>query len=257
MLFRSGVDMFNNLEDWFSGEEIIGTQRNDSSYMYTVLMNSDALQSRRQYSIYDIAGEAFEDQEMTKMNTVYHFRDSNGLVIVIDPLSSDSVRDRAAQEGDDVSKYAAMDTTVVIQNFVSYLKTVVTNVGAGQKDNRPVAVVITKTDLPTIDGCISYEHITEMYQANSGSYWSFSAIRDAMCEDFLNRNGFADTIMAIKVNFSNVHYFPVSAVGHEPNGRKFVPQHVMEPFNWILSSTDAQLAELMDVENPVSSSNEE
>lgn len=252
---QSNVDMFNNIEDWFNGIEIDATQRNTSSYMYSVLMNSNALQSRRQYSIYDIAGETFEDQNMPEMSIVYHFRDSNGLVIVIDPLTSSDVRAKAAREGADVGKYARMDTAIVVENFAAYLKTVVTNVGAGKKDDRPVAVVITKTDLPTIDECLSYEHIDEMYRANSGSYENFSAICDAICEDFLGRNGFADAISAIKINFSNVHYFPVSAVGHAINGRKFTPQHVMEPFNWILCSTDAQLADVMGVKNPVASPN--
>lgn len=248
------VDMFDNLEDWFGGTKIEGTQRNESSYMYSILMSSEALQVRKQFSIYDIAGESFEDQTMSDMRTLYHFRDSNGLIIVIDPLTSDSIRDRAEESGADVSEYAKMDATLVIQNFVSYLKTVVTNVGAGKKDDRPVAVVITKTDLPTIDEALSYEHMAEMYRANSGSYENFSAIRDAICEDFLLNNGFNDALAAIKVNFSNVHFFPVSAIGHESNGRKFTPRHVMEPFNWILCSTDAPLAELMGVEDLITAS---
>lgn len=250
---QTHVDMFDNLEDWFGGTKIEGTHRNRSSYMYSVLMNSDALQVRKQFSIYDIAGESFEDQTMTDMNTVYHFRDSNGLIIVIDPLTNTYVRDRAQEFGADVSEYARMDATLVIQNFVSYLKTVVTNVGAGKKDDRPVAVVITKTDLPTIDEALSYEHMEEMYRVNAADYENFSAIRDAICEDFLSSNGFDDTLAAIKVNFSNVHFFPVSAIGHESNGRKFTPRHVMEPFNWILCATDTPLAELMGVEDPIMS----
>lgn len=248
------TDKFDDIEEWFGGARIEGTLRNQSSYMYSILMNSDALQVRQQYSVYDIAGEAFEDQNMSEMRTIYHFRDSNGLVIVIDPLNSAEVRDRAKESGADVSTYSQMDSTLVIQNFAAYLKTVVTSVGAGKMEHRPVAVVITKTDVPTIDETLSYEHMEEMFRANRNAFESFSAIRDAICEDFLASNGFADTLTAIKVNFSNVHFFPVSAVGHACNGRRFTPKHVMEPFNWILCETNAPLAELMQVTNPVISS---
>ena len=246
------ADMFDNLESWFKGAYLGATPVSETAEMYSVLLSSDSLEIRKQFSIYDISGEAFDDPKMETMLPLYQLRDSDGTVLVIDPLSSSELRERVASEGGNVSDYSSVDNAQVITNYVTYLNTVLTNKGLGKRNNKPVAVVITKVDIPLIASEISYAAINNKFQAEQGRFVSFSNARDAICEEFLKDNGLYDVVNALTVNCNNVHYFPVSAIGHEQDGTLFRPENVMEPFSWILWEADPVLAKLIDLKNPIS-----
>ena len=57
-----------------------------------------------------------------------------------------------------------------------------------------------------------------------------------------------EAIQAIEANFSNVHYYPVSAIGHEMNGEAYEPEHVFEPFANIISVADPALAGVLKLQ---------
>lgn len=244
------ADMFDNLDQWFNGAYCDATRVTETAEMYSVLLNSGSLEMRKQFSVYDIAGEAFDDPKMESMLPMYQLRDSNGMVLVIDPLSSIEVREKVIAEGGDTSNYSNVDSAAVLTNYVTYLNTVLTNKGLGKKSDKPVAVVITKIDIPVVDSQISYQYIKNTFEANPGMFESFAQARDSLCEEFLRENGFYDVVNAITINCNNVHYFPVSAIGHASNGRKYTPENVLEPFSWLICETEPALAELIGLENP-------
>jgi len=59
--------------------------------------------------------------------------------------------------------------------------------------------------------------------------------------------GLMDAVRAIEAAFSEVHYFPVSAMGHAANGEEYEPEHVTEPFYWLIQRTDPVLANVMGI----------
>ena len=47
------------------------------------------------------------------------------------------------------------------------------------------------------------------------------------------------------MQFPNLHYFPVSAMGHSPDGSEYEPWGVSKPVDWILPIADRDFAELL------------
>ncbi len=237
--------MFRDLEDWFNGAPCRATALNETSDMYSVILKSKAFDVDKQFSIYDIAGEAFDDPQMARMLPQMQMRDSNGVVIVIDPLSVIDMRTTAKSEGDSITNYSEKDSTEVVSNFVTYLKSVLTNQKLRTKSKKPVAVVISKADLSSVSRHISYHKIKHTMSANLQAYESFDDARDKLCREFLQTIGLNDAVNAIEAGFSEVHYFPVSAMGHATNGEAYEPIHVTEPFYWLIRRSGSGIAELL------------
>ncbi len=244
--------MFKDLEDWFGGTPCPATPVSDTSDMYSVLLTSDRFTADKQFSLYDIAGEVFNDSSLYSMLPQQQMRDSDGVVIVIDPLSALKMREQAKIEGDDTLNFSSAEAASVVTNFVTYLKNVLTNGKTRVKSQKPVAVVITKTDLSSISRRISYHRIQNVMRANPDAFDSFDEARDQLSREFLSDIGLQDAVKTIEAAFSEVHYFPVSAMGHITNGEEFEPEHVLEPFHWLISHTQPELASALGVENKVS-----
>ena len=47
------------------------------------------------------------------------------------------------------------------------------------------------------------------------------------------------------MQFTNLHYFPVSAMGHSPDGDPYEPWGVMEVLDWLIPLADEELARAM------------
>jgi len=238
--------MFEDLERWYEGATCDPTAETDTSIMYSVLFNASVFDARKQFSVYDIAGEAFRDPEISAMIPQKQFKFSDGIVIVIDPLAAELMRSEAEANGDDITNYSESEASTVITNFVSYLKTNLSSKGVTRTIQKPVSVVITKADLPSVKRRISYTHIR--HEVKQKHYADFDTARDELCKNFLADIGMTNAISAIDANFSNVHYYPVSAIGHEPDGEAYEPEHIMEPFERIITEADSALAELMGLQ---------
>ena len=102
----------------------------------------------------------------------------------------------------------------------------------------PVSVVLSKADLHKKD--IGLVKINARYKQNPYEFVTkegqdgFALTRDALCREFLARSGFYNVCNMLDGEFKNVRYFPVSAMGHPPDGRPYEPWGVMEPIMWIL-----------------------
>lgn len=241
------ADMFRDLESWFGGAECGATTLGETSDMYSILLKSEVFDVDKQFSLYDIAGEAFEDATMASMLPQKQMNDSDGIVIVIDPLSASIMRNDAKSEGDDTKNYSTAEVAVVISNFVTYLKTVLTNNRIKVKSDKPVAVVITKSDLSSVSRRISYHRIKSTMRSDKRRFENFANARDVISRDFLIDIGLQDAVRAIEASFTNVHYFPVSAIGHAANGEEYEPEHVVEPFYWLVGIAQPALAELLNI----------
>lgn len=67
-------------------------------------------------------------------------------------------------------------------------------------------------------------------------------MQDQPCRDFLLQIGLNDFIMAVDAQFSNVHFFLVSATGGVERGIAFNPDStLLNPFLWIMRQENANL----------------
>ena len=238
-------EMFDNLNDWYTGLPCPATRVSQTSDMYSIILKSDQFEVSKQFSLYDVAGEAFEDPAMTSMIPQKQMRDSDGVIITIDPLSAMTMRESARNEGDDTQNYSTAEAATIVNNFVTYLKAVLTNSKIKNKSQKPVSVVITKADLSSISRRISYHKIKTIMNQQPDTFGSFDEARDTICREFLMDIGLMEAVQAIDAGFVEVHYFPVSAIGHVENGEEYEPEHVTEPFYWLIDRAQPELMKAM------------
>jgi len=66
-----------------------------------------------------------------------------------------------------------------------------------------------------------------------------------ICRQFLVDIGLSATVDNLETQFSNLHYFPVSAMGHSADGTPYEPWGIMEAVEWMLPLADKELSDLI------------
>lgn len=228
-LFRD--DDFDDLENQFqngipepSSESIV----NSYSIVHTTgRLNYDGV------SIYDIPDEAINSAsfERNPLNLGY----MDGIVLIIDPLSVDTERcnSKLADGVDSVEGYSDDDIEGLIVSFINIYSDI-TSRKTMRKTRTPIAVLISKADLSVIDEKIGEDAIRKKQKSHASIGKISPKVRNEVCKDYLLSIGLANAVRNIESVFSNVAYFPVSAVGHMPKqGVSYEPRGVIEPIQWI------------------------
>ena len=233
---------FTELEEWYSGIDCPATTQLNSQ-MYPLLINS-SLGVKRQFSIYDIAGEMFDGFTAENEILQHQFHYCNGLLFLIDPFSSGKLRDDRINSGEDMSDFSDMPVEDVVTNFINYLVTT-GHKKANVRCTIPMAVLITKADVREIKRAIGPAKISSVFKNNQNGYTSYDEARDGECRKFLIDIGLSATVENLETGFSNLHYFPVSAMGHAPDGSEYEPWGVTDAIDWMLPLADKELADLI------------
>lgn len=234
---------FDELAHWYSGEECPATAQLNSQ-MYPVLIDS-TLGVRRQFSIYDIAGEMFDGFTAESEVQQQQFNYCDGLLFLLDPFSSGNLREDRIAAGSDIADFSDMPAEDVVSNFINYLIHT-GHVKANTRCNIPLSVIIAKADVREVKRVIGPAKIKNVFQSNPERYESIEQARDEECRQFLIDVGFSATVENLEAQFTNIHYFPVSAMGHSHDGSEYEPWGVMAPVDWILSLADKDLADVLD-----------
>lgn len=233
---------FAELEEWYSGIDCPATAQLNSQ-MYPLLINS-SLGVKRQFSIYDIAGEMFDGFTAESEILQQQFHYCNGFLFLIDPFSSGNLRNDRINSGKDMSDFSDMLVEDVVTNFINYL------VATGHKKANarctiPMAVLITKADVIEIKRAIGPAKISSVFRNNQNGYTTYEDARDSECRKFLMDIGLSATVENLETEFSNLHYFPISAMGHAPDGSEYEPWGVTDAIDWMLPLADKELADLI------------
>lgn len=233
---------FDELEEWYSGIDCPATAQLNSQ-MYPILIDSN-LGVKRQFSIYDIAGEMFDgitaDSEIQQQQ--FHYCD--GLLFLIDPFSSGNLRTNKINAGEDISDFSEMAVEDVATNFINYLIRT-GHAKANARCNIPIAVLIAKADIKEVKREIGPAKIKSVMRNNAEQYTSYEHARDSLCREFLIDIGLSATVDNLETQFSNLHYFPISAMGHSADGTPYEPWGVMDAVEWMLPLADKDLADLI------------
>ncbi len=237
---------FDELEEWYSGIDCPATAQLNSQ-MYPLLINS-SLGVKRQFSIYDIAGEMFDGFTADSEILQQQFHYCNGLLFLIDPFSSGNLRDDRMNSGEDMSDFSDMPVEDVVTNFINYLVTT-GHKKANARCTIPMAILIAKADVREIKRAIGPAKIASVFRNNQDVYASYEDARDGECRKFLIDIGLSATVENLETEFSNLHYFPVSAMGHAPDGSEYEPWGVTDAIDWMLPLADKELADLITPPN--------
>lgn len=233
---------FDELEEWYNGIDCPATAQLNSQ-MYPLLIDS-SLGVKRQFSIYDIAGEMFDgftaDTEIQQQQ--FHYCD--GLLFLIDPFSSGNLRTNKINAGEDVSDFSDMAVEDVATNFINYLIRT-GHAKANSRCNIPIAILIAKADIKEVKREIGPAKISNIFRNNTEQYGTYENARDSICRQFLVDIGLSATVDNLETQFSNLHYFPVSAMGHSADGTPYEPWGIMEAVEWMLPLADKELSDLI------------
>lgn len=233
---------FDDLEYWYSGAECPATAQLNSQ-MYPVLVDSN-LSVKRQLSIYDIAGEMFDGYTAESEIQQQQLNYCDGLLFLLDPFSSGNLREDRIASGHDMSDFSNMPVEDVAVNFINYLIRT-GHAKANARCSIPLSVIIAKADVREVKRAIGPAKIKSVFENNPGMYESIEQARDGECRQFLIDIGLSATVENLETQFPNIHYFPVSAMGHSPDGTEYEPWGVTEPVEWILPLADKDFAELL------------
>lgn len=205
--------------------------------------------------MYDIPDEVLISGEYEKNPILFKY--SKGLVIVIDPLSSYEIRDEIAEAGEATSlvNYDEDDPGELIVQFIDSFSRVIGR-NTKKMSRIPVAVVINRFDIKSIHEELYveppyFDKVTNLATRRE----EMRNIVDEKCKGYLMKMGLSNAIYNIESVFSNIHYFPVSPIGHvSEDGRGFNPIGVLEPLEWITlknnSAIHDYIASALDKLNP-------
>ncbi len=217
-------EAFTELENWYQTGMSEHTLDANAS-MYSIIHTYDRAVPV-QMTIYDIAGEAFSYGD----SGVYQeqFRYCEGYLLVIDPT-------------------AAVETNAdTIANFINtYVEMAGKSVSKGT--DTPLAILITKCDRFRRE--IGLPKIKATYVPTEGAEdpaADFERHRDEMCWNFLYDRGYGNALNLVESAFTRVRFFPVSAMGHEPENGEYEPWGILAPVLWLMRQDTCPLRELLN-----------
>lgn len=232
---------FDDLKRWYAGEECPTTVQM-SSQMYPIVLDVGK-GMKRQFSIYDIAGEMFGSDMIYSQDMERQFQYCDGLFFVVDPYGGS----KSIDGNMDASDFSQVSANNVVTNFVNYfISTKHTN--ATKRSDKKVSVLIVKADIKEIKKNIGPAKIYSIYNSNQEKYSSEQECRNKICKQYLIDMGLGSTVNELEIHFKNVNYYPVSSIGHKKDGSEYTPWGVIEPLQWMLSSVDSELAKKMGIE---------
>lgn len=232
---------FHDLETWYGGVECPATAQLDSQ-MYPVVIDA-SLDVDRQFSIYDIAGEMFNGTTMDSQQLQQQFHYCDGLLFLVDPFSEGSLREDRISARGDIRDFSDMPADHVATNFINYFISTKHYNANSKRSDKPLSIIIAKADEKEIKKNIGPARIHAEYNKHQTVYGSLDNCRDQLCRKFLLNIGFVSMVNEMEGRFSNVHYFPVSAMGHSQDGSVYEPWGVWESVSWMIPMTDKRFSD--------------
>jgi GTPase SAR1 family protein len=214
-----------------------------SSVSFSFFIKGKKLKPERLVHVYDIAGEVFTDGDENEVQKQYEY--CQGIVLIIDPFSIDSVRYKYEKEltPEDIAGIGKADINGIINTFLNKLR-FVTGLSDRKMMKVPLAVVISKIDSASLSAEFSEEKIGEIIKACPELNISYYDALDQLCRQFLSNNGMDGFLNVIDIKFRKNRFFACSSIGHSRDAGRYEPQGVMEPMEWLFQQADPKMKRL-------------
>jgi len=196
--------------------------------------------------IFDIPDEALFSDTHEKNPRFLEYTD--GILVIVDPLSVPSVRKENQSLGEMVpgSSYSTDDATDLINSFINLFKS-----STGQASRRtvdiPIAIVVNKTDVKAVKRKIGLPKIAATFKATPGLFHSdYDTAAHDLCRDYLIEIGLDNALRSLETISSKVRFFPASAMGHPGGtGDSFNPNGVIAPVAWLAQESRSRLSGIL------------
>lgn len=191
---------------------------------------------------YDIPDEVLLSEEYERNPLNFGF--SDGIVVIIDPLSVQSVRNECGNlDVGSVSELSQDTSESVVIHFITKFSEI-SGRTARKMSNIPVAILVAKSDVQGIKNKIGPKIIESAFRSDPARFQnSFEVAADAICRQYLSDIGLSNILNNLDAVFSMVRCFPISSIGHTAKqGHPFEPYGVIEPIAWIGESGHAVMS---------------
>jgi hypothetical protein len=221
-----------------NGVRLMKTELNTLTAYQLMLELPNEKIGRRIY-IYDISGEMFSSSSDFQNNQAYNY--ANGFIFIIDPLT---LSDFSVEVEDqiDMNTYGAST-----KDFDDILNIMLINLekmfGLQDKDTlkRDLAVVINKSDIPTLEDKIGDTAAQEYMESHADICKKYEDATNDVCREFLLNYGAGNFVRTAESKFKHVRFFTCSALGHNHEGQLYQGKHVVEPLIWLLQQADSAI----------------
>jgi hypothetical protein len=235
-------DYFESLEKAYN-DGITESTSERNAISYSVVHQNKLGKDIQQFSIYDIAGEVFVDENFDGQQEQFAYCD--GFIFIIDPLAVKEVRQE--NEIDDPLLYSMDNVDSVICGFCNAFSAL-RGLKTTAKSKVPISVVITKADIKSVKKQLSRPKIQTL--ANSEYRGDTNKARDTVCREYLFDIGLQNAVNNLEAKFTDVHYFPVSSIGQNPElGNE--PYGVFEAVEWIIYNKCKVLRDILAIKQEV------
>ena len=196
---------------------------------------------------YDIPDEVILSDSYE--NNPLNFGYSNGIILMIDPLNLENVRQKLKSNGNESALIGSSedDPEELIIDFINQYSKIVGR-SANKMVSTPLAVIINKSDVDIVSNEIGEHIVKKVFESNPQRYNnSIVNAMSSVCRSYLEKNGMTNAINNLESTFSNICYFSVSAMGHQSQaGISFKPNGVIEPILWLTRKENAKLQKLFE-----------
>lgn len=225
------VDAFDSIEAMFRNG---CTEPSSPSEVipYTLVHQSGSF-ARQSLVFYDIPDEVLLSEEYERNPLNFGF--SDGIIIIIDPLSIQSVRDECGKfDVAGISGFSRDSAESIVIHFITKFSEI-SGRAARRMIGIPVAVLVAKSDVKGIQDKIGPTIIESAFRSDPARYQnSVEAAADEICRQYLSDIGLSNILNNLDAVFSMVRCFPISSIGHTAKqDHPFEPYGVIEPIAWI------------------------
>ncbi len=237
-------DYENSIQALERGERLAKTSDADASARaYNIEIRRSGKRVPKLLYIYDLAGEFLQSTARALQQEYFKYID--GIVLIIDPFSIDSVQ----REYKDQIKASEMELAPgtdrpddIFQRTVDALEAFARSDKSGIQFSRhqlfphPVAVVLTKVDAFDLEKRIGGPAARALMAKDASFHYPEDAI-SYLVEQFLNENGAGNFVRSMRAQFTDVKFFSCSALGRmadRSNNSRFEGVRVLEPILWLM-----------------------
>jgi hypothetical protein len=228
-------DMFN------SGKNLIDNESRTYS-----LIHKHGKNEKDNLVFYDTLAKYVASDTFPRSPKYFGFCD--GIILMIDPLSVQSVQKELAKDENSLNmvNYSSDDTNKLVVQFIHQYNTIC-GFATGVMSNVPVVVLINKADIDVVKREIGWMTIHALYNENPSAYNNNENVaKDQICRAYLAKIGLINVLNNIDATFANVSFFPVSAIGHEAEeGKTYAPMGVIEPVAWLAQKRRSRITNLL------------
>jgi hypothetical protein len=194
-------------------------------------------------ALFDTAGEDMDSQEVLAQVNKYIPR-SDGIILLLDPLQLDFVRDRFSAAGGALPPMTT-DTSEIVSRLMNLIHSG-SNLSASTQINVPLAVTLSKFD--TVGALVDRQLVVSRPSHHGPGFdvADSRAVNDEV-QSLIDQWGGRYLVEQVRGGFKQSAFFALSALGNAPQATTVAnrpvrvvptirPMRVVDPFLWILHS---------------------